>query len=287
MDVAAILKQYGIRPSKGLGQNFLVSDGVLDRIVAASDLAADDVLLEVGPGLGLMTRRLAERCRAVVAVELDRRMVAILGERLADLPNVHVVQGDILELDPCATVAAGLGLDPAAPLAYKVVANLPYYITSAALRHLLEPPGRPTLMTVMVQWEVAQRLVASPGQMSLLAVSVQVYGQPEVVARVPAESFYPPPSVDSAVVRIRVHPQPQVPAERSASFFRAVRAGYGQKRKTLQNSLSAGLALGREETAAALARAGVDASRRAQTLSIAEWLAVEAAVAARTRQVGE
>lgn len=270
MDVVGILRQYGIRPSKGLGQNFLISERVLERIVASAELGLGDVVLEVGPGLGLMTRRLAEACRGVVAVELDGRMVAILAERLADLGNVHVVEADILSVDPAETVAAELGLG-AAP-AYKVVANLPYYITSAALRHLLEGSQRPTLMTVMVQREVAGRLVAAPGGLSVLAVSVQVYGQPEIVARVPAGAFYPAPKVDSAVVRVRVYDEPLVPAGLRERFFRVVRAGFGQKRKQLANSLGAGLALGRAAAAAALAGAGIDPSRRAQTLSVAEWL---------------
>jgi len=285
VDVARLLREHGIRPSRGLGQNFLVSDGVLEKVVAASELSPTDVVLEVGPGPGLMTRRLAERCRAVVAVELDGRMIDILADRLGDLPNVHVVQGDILALDPAETVAAGLGslgipAESASPC-YKVVANLPYYITSAALRHLLEPAGRPALMTVMVQWEVARRLVAVPGALSLLAVSVQTYGEPEIVARVPAGAFYPPPSVDSAIVRVQVYQSPLVPDEDAAAFFRIVRAGFGQKRKTLQNSLSAGLGLHRDDVAAALARAGIDPGRRAQTLAIAEWLALEKALPAR------
>lgn len=270
MDVVGILRQYGIRPSKGLGQNFLISEGVLDRIVASAELGPGDVVLEVGPGLGLMTRRLAEACRGVVAVELDGRMVAILAERLGDLGNVHVVEADILAVDPAETVAACLGLG-AAPQ-FKVVANLPYYITSAALRHLLEGSQRPTLMTVMVQREVAGRLVAAPGGLSVLAVSVQVYGQPEIVARVPAGAFYPAPKVDSAVVRVRVYDEPLVPAAVREQFFRVVRAGFGQKRKQLANSLGAGLALGRAAAAAALGGAGIDPSRRAQTLSVAEWL---------------
>ena len=272
MDVVGLLKQYGIRPSKGLGQHFLVSEEVLDEVVAASELGAEDVVLEVGPGLGLMTQRLAAACRAVVAVELDRRMVAILAERLAHLDNVHLVEEDILAIDPAATVAGRLGLEAGAPPPYKVVANLPYYITSAALRHLLDRPWRPTLLTVMVQREVAQRLVAGPGQMSLLAVSVQAYGRPEMVAQVPAGAFYPAPKVDSAVVRVRVYEEPLVPEALRQGFFRLVRAGFAQKRKMLANSLGAGLALGREPVEAALARAGIDPRRRAQTLSVADWL---------------
>lgn len=271
MDVARILREYGVRPSKGLGQNFLVSEGVLDRIVASADLGPDDLVLEVGPGLGLMTRRLAEAACAVVAVELDRRMVAILSERLADLPNVHVVQADILEIDPAEAVAEATG-SAVEGLAFKVVANLPYYITSAALRHLLEGSRRPALLTVMVQREVAQRIVAEPGGMSLLSLAVQVYGRPTVVARVPAGAFYPPPKVDSAVVRIDVYEEPVAPEETIARLFWVARAGFAQKRKQLANSLSANLRLPRDVVVEALASAGLDPSARPQTLAVADWL---------------
>lgn len=279
-DVRELLRRHGIRPSKGLGQNFLTSDAALDAIVAAAELTPEDVVLEVGPGLGLLTRRLAERAGVVVAVELDERMVAALREEVGDRPNVHVVAGDILEVDPAAAVSRALGREGAGDLRYKVVANLPYYITSAALRQLLEASVRPTLLVLMVQREVAQRITAvaggavGRGDMSLLAVSVQVYGEPEVVRRVPARAFYPRPKVDSAVVRIRVHPEPRVPDELRRAFFRVARAAFAQRRKQLVNSLSANLALGRGVVQGALRAAGVEPSRRPQTVSIEEWVEI-------------
>lgn len=269
----ATLRHYGIRPSKGLGQNFLIDRGTLEQIVATAGLTRADTVLEVGPGVGVLTRRLAKAAGRVVAVELDARMVAILDETLADLPNVDVVAGDILEIDPAVAVAAG-GETPD----YRVVANLPYYITSAALRHLLEAPVRPRALTVMVQYEVAQRIVATPGDLSLLAISVQVYGEPQLAFRVPAAAFYPVPKVDSAVLQVAVYSQPLVPEAELPRFFRVVNAGFGQKRKQVHNSLSSNLALPRETVLAALEAAGVDPQRRPQTLAIAEWAALARAL---------
>lgn len=279
MDIGKILREYGVRPSKGLAQNFLVSEGVLDKIVAASELDPADVVLEVGPGLGLMTRRLAEAARAVVAIELDRRMIAILSDRLADLPNVHIVEADILAVEPAEVIAERLG-EGASGSPYKVVANLPYYITSAALRHLLESSRRPQSLTVMVQREVAQRIAAEPGAMSLLALSVQVYGRPEIVARVPAGAFYPPPKVDSAVVRVRVYDEPVAPEALRERLFRVARAGFEQKRKQLINSLSANLRLPREAVVEGLTRASIAPTARPQTLSVEDWLRLAEALPA-------
>jgi 16S rRNA (adenine1518-N6/adenine1519-N6)-dimethyltransferase len=288
----ALLEKYGIRPSKGLGQHFLADPVALDRIVAAAGLTPADIVLEIGPGLGTLTRRLAAQAGHVVAVELDRRMVEILGQELADCPNVEIVQGDILAV----SLSELLGADRQPPTAdrqlpaavgghpsvvsprFKVVANLPYYITSAVLRHVLEAPVRPSLAVLTVQREVAQRLVARPGDLSLLAVSVQFYGQPEVVARIPAGAFYPPPQVDSAVVRIRVFDRPPVEVDDVDRFFQVVRAGFGQKRKQLRNALAAGLHRPPEDVAARLTGAGIDPRRRAETLSLAEWAAVYTAM---------
>jgi len=250
-----------------LGQNFLEDPAILQRIVDAAELTPDDSVLEIGPGLGTLTRLLAASAGRVVAVELDERLTAILPEILADCPNVEIIHGDILALDPAA-------LFPERHPVYKVVANLPYYITSAVLRHLLESPARPRLMVLTLQREVARRLVAGPGEMSLLAVSVQFYGQPRIVGRIPAGAFYPPPQVDSAVVRIDVYDHPPVPVDDVEGFFRVVRAGFGQRRKQLRNALSQGLGRPAEEVAAALKRAGIAPQRRAETLSLAEWAAL-------------
>jgi len=279
MDVLAILGRYGIRPSKGLGQNFLLDQRVIDRIVQASEVGPQDNVLEVGPGVGILTERLAEQGANVVCVELDRKMVAILKETLQGRALVHIVEDDILRIDPVDTLTQILGLPNAEELQYKVVANLPYYITSAALRHLLTARVRPQILTVMVQKEVADRIVAEAGNLSLLAISVQVFGTPERICRVPAGAFYPRPQVDSAIVRVRMLPEPRVPHEELASFFRVVTAGFGQKRKQLHNSLSHNLSLEHNLVLSALGRAGISPDRRPQTCSIEEWAALARALA--------
>ena len=285
MDVRRLLKEFDIQPKKSLGQNFLVDRRALERIVEAAELGPEDIVLEIGPGLGTLTRLLAERARRVIAVELDQRLVEVLSQSLADCANVEIVQGDILQLDPVELIRSAtppLRCPPApllpcssAPLLpFKVVANLPYYITSAILRHLLTARVRPKLMVVTVQLEVARRITAEPGDMSLLAVSVQFYGQPRIVARIKASAFCPSPQVDSAVVRIDLGGPPVVEVEDVDSFFEVVRAGFAQRRKQLRNTLSAELALPTSEVVQVLSRAGVDPRRRAQTLSIEEWARV-------------
>jgi 16S rRNA (adenine1518-N6/adenine1519-N6)-dimethyltransferase len=267
--IAALLRAHGLHPRKRLGQHFLADPVALGRIVAAADLEPEEVVVEVGAGAGTLTRLLAEQAGRVVALELDDSLVGILREELADLANV--------EIRHCNALSFSTAEFP--HLGFKVVGNLPYYITSAVLRHFLETVPRPQLMVVTVQREVADRIVARPGQMSLLAVSVQLYGQPRIVARVPAGAFYPAPKVDSAVVRIDVGEGPAVllgAGIDETEFFRAVRAGFSQKRKTLRNSLSAGLGLSPASVGALLEDAGVDARRRAETLSLEEWVEVAA-----------
>ena len=280
MDVRRLLEAWDLRPSKGLGQNFLLDQTVLDRIVAAAELTADDVVLEIGPGLGTMTEWLAREAGHVIAVEVDDRLMPVLQSVLADLDNVTLIHGDILALDPHALVSAAdpqppssSVQHPAANVRYKVVANLPYYITSAILRHLFEASLKPQRTIITVQREVAQRIVAKPGQMSLLAVSVQFYGQPRLLFRIKPGSFYPSPGVESAVIQVDLHTTSLLPAEETASFFRVVRAGFAQRRKQLHNTLAAGLERAPEEVAAQLRGVGLDPRRRAQTLSLEEWVA--------------
>jgi 16S rRNA (adenine1518-N6/adenine1519-N6)-dimethyltransferase len=270
MDPRALLRQFDIRPKKSLGQNFLVNERAAAQIVAAAELEPIDVVLEVGPGLGALTRHLAARCRRVVAVELDQRLLPVLEYVLSDLHNVQLVHGDILELEPQTLLSPG----------YKVVANIPFYITSNLLRHLLEADIRPQLLVLTVQEEVARRIVAQPGDMSLLAVSVQVYGYPRIVNRLKAGAFYPRPKVDSAVVQIDLRSEGR-PAQEVPDldlFFELARAGFGQRRKQLHNALAAGLQYPRSEIDAALAQAGIDPRRRAETLSVAEWVALARAL---------
>lgn len=261
-DVARqLLKRYQVSTKKRLGQHFLVDPNVLDRILDAAELSPTDTVIEVGPGLGLLTLALAARAGRVIAIEVDRQLIPVLGETLAGRTNVELVPADILTVDP-AQLAGG---------PYLVVANLPYYITSPVLRHFLEAARQPERLVVMVQKEVADRIVAKPGALSLLAVSVQVYGTPRIVTVAPPSAFLPPPEVASAVLRIDVHPAPLVPAGEREWFFKVVNAGFSHPRKQLHNALSQALWFEPGGATAALETARIDPMRRAQTLSIEEW----------------
>ena len=266
IQVAALLKKYGLRPKKGLGQNFLSDPAILEKVTRAGGVTSQDTVLEIGPGLGTLTRTLAQTAAHVVAVEIDEHMFGPLGEVLAQNENVRLVQGDILSQSIPELMSA--------PQPYVVIANIPYYITSAIIRHLLESGHPPQRLALTVQREVAERMCAEPPGMSLLALSVQVYGSPGVVFRIPAGAFYPPPKVDSAVVMLEVYPEPLIAREKLDLFFKLAKAGFSQKRKTLRNALSAGMHWSKEETAARLARAGIDPQRRAETLNLFEWRAV-------------
>jgi 16S rRNA (adenine1518-N6/adenine1519-N6)-dimethyltransferase len=253
-----------------MGQHFLTSDSILADIADAASLTGSDVVVEVGPGMGALTAVLSERAGRVLAVELDANLVAKLGEILSPRRNVQIVQSDILELNLAqAMQAAGLPLAP-----YKVVANLPYYITTPVLRYFFDQPSPPTCIVVTVQAEVARRMVAAPPDMNFLAVLVQFYGRPELVRLVPPAAFYPPPKVGSAVVRIVMRDQPLLDADRTRMFVRLLSTGFGQPRKQLHNPLMQGTGRGRAEVIAALHASGIDEKRRAETLSLAEWLAL-------------
>jgi 16S rRNA (adenine1518-N6/adenine1519-N6)-dimethyltransferase len=262
MNAARLLRDYGLRPNKSLGQNFLQDDAALRKIISVSKIAATDTVLEIGPGLGSLTRYLALSAKYVVAVELDKSLLPILSSVVKGLENVRVVQGDILKIN----IAEWFRSD-----SYQVVANIPYYITSAIFRHLLESQPKPKSIVLTVQKEVAQRICAEQGDMSLLALSVQVFGRPEIVADIPAEAFYPAPDVDSSVIRLEISSDPAIPTTQLDSFFRLAKAGFGQKRKTLRNSLSAGLSISAEAAEGLLKKSGIDPKRRAETLSIPEW----------------
>ena len=257
-----LLRRYNLWPRKRLGQHFLVDESALARIVAAAELSRDEAVLEVGAGLGTLTRALAAAAGWVVAVEVDPHLMAALSQELADLTNVRLVEGDILKLDPAALMEER---------PYKVVANLPYGITAAVLRHLLEARVPPDRMVVTVQREVAERIVAREGRMSLLAVSVRFYGEPRILFRLKPGAFYPRPEVESAVVRIDRHPQPPVDVQDTAAFFRVVRAGFSQPRKQLRNSLAAGLGISPDEAVEALRGAGIDPLLRAERLRLEDW----------------
>lgn len=258
-----ILEKYNLTPKKSLGQNFINDDFVLARIAAAAELTPTDEVLEIGPGLGSLTRHLARTADRVVAVELDGRLLPILQEQLEGYDNVTLVHANILDIDP-----ADYFHQP-----YKIVGNVPYYITGAILRHLLSGQDKPTMMVLTVQEEVARRLTAEPGDLSLLAVSVQFYGRVEIVERIKAGAFWPRPKVDSAVICISLYNELVVQTKDEEAFFNLVKTGFNQKRKQLQKNLRM-IEGNKTEVRQKLQSAGVDGKRRAETLSLEEWAAV-------------
>ena len=262
LDIFPLLQKYQVQPKKSLGQNFLVDPNGLNKVVQAAKVSSEDTVLEIGAGLGSLTYLLAQQSRQVVAVELDTRLIASLREALAGFTNVTICEGDMLKLSPDVLIDAER---------YVVVANIPYYITSALIRHLLEADHKPTRMVLTVQQEVAERILARDGKMSLLALSVQVYGKPELKARIPAGCFYPPPEVDSAVLSIELYEEPIVPSGSLDLFFKLAHAGFAQKRKTLRNTLATGMNESPAWAEKLLTAAGIDPQRRAETLSMQEW----------------
>ena len=262
LDAAAVLKRYGLRANKSLGQNFLQDPFALENIVSAAEIQPSEFVLEIGPGLGSLTRYLALSASEVVAVELDPKLIPPLKAILASYSNVRIIQGDFLRLSPRELITADH---------YLVVANIPYYITSAVIRHVLEGDNKPRRIVLTIQKEVAERICAAPGDLSLLALSVQVYGKPRIAAHIPAEAFFPIPTVDSAVLCVDIYDHPLINQELLGLFFKLTKAGFSQKRKTLRNALSAGLRISTSEAANLLTQTGIDPQRRAETLSIEEW----------------
>jgi|SRR5665648_69647 len=262
LNVPALLRQHQLRPRKSLGQNFLIDNQALEKVVDAAEITKNDQVLEIGAGLGSLTRFLAMAANQVVAVELDKHLIPLLKTVLAQETNIEVICGDILDLDPSRLMHQD---------GYLVVANIPYYITSAIIRHLLEAAHKPRRMVLTIQEEVAKRICAKPGDLSLLALSVQVFGQAKIVASIPAGAFYPPPKVDSSVIKIDLYEKPVIPAGNLDSFFQLAKAGFSQKRKMLRNSLSAGLGWPVNQTQNLLMSCEIDPTRRAETISLTEW----------------
>ena len=259
----SLLRQFGLKARKSLGQHFLVDEAVLNTIIEAAELSLKDTVIEVGPGLGILTNELARRAGQVIAVELDAELASLLQRRLVSLSNLLLINADILQVK-LSQLLGGKSK-------YKVVANLPYYITSPVLRYFVEASPKPSLMVVMVQKEVGQAIVASAGNMSLLAVSLQMYSRIRIVSPVPAQSFYPQPKVDSVILRFDILPEPAVKVADIRGFFEVVKGGFSSPRKQLHNSLAHGLGMKPAEVAPFLKRAAIDTERRAETLSLEEW----------------
>jgi 16S rRNA (adenine1518-N6/adenine1519-N6)-dimethyltransferase len=262
LETHALLKKYSIRPKKSLGQNFLVEPAGLRKVLTAAELQGDEQVLEIGAGLGSLTVLLAQNAKEVLAIEIDQKLFPALQEALAPYANVKTIHDDILNLD-----LDGLLHDQD----FVVVANIPYYITSAIIRKLLEANKRPSRMILTIQKEVAERIIARDGKMSLLALSVQVYGKPELVATIPAGAFYPAPDVDSAVLKLTLYEKPLIQEQNLDLFFKLAQAGFSQKRKTLRNSLASGLSISSQQAEKILADAQLESNRRAETLNLEEW----------------
>jgi 16S rRNA (adenine1518-N6/adenine1519-N6)-dimethyltransferase len=262
-DSRKILAAYGIRPNKKLGQNFIIDPIFLSRIADAAEIKPEDVVVEIGAGLGALTRELSARSKQVIAVEFDTQLMPALDWSTGDLENVIVLYGDIMDMDIGTIARSGF---------YLVVANIPYNITSRLIRRLMEAPIPARRVVLTIQFEVAERILAVPGSMNLLALSVQVYGLPQIIARLPAEAFYPKPKVDSAIMRIDTYPVPRVEKELLPRFFRTAKAGFSQRRKQLKNALSGSLGMKGEDVVQWLEGAGIMPSARAQELDIEDWI---------------
>ena len=258
----ALMNQYGIRPTKKRGQNFLIDEEVYERILDTADLLDMDTVLEIGPGLGTLTGYLADEVQKVIAVELDKKLVELLRDTFVDHPTVAIVEGDILD-QPVSV----FGVQPP----YKVVANIPYNITAPILRKFLVDDVQPTDMTLLMQREVGERITAKPGSMSILGISVQLYGTPSLVDIVPARALLPPPEVESCIVRIdNIHPFPYTDIS-ERDFWRVVKIGFSAKRKQLKNNLASGLDISINDVVGALEKIGLLPTVRAQELSIMDW----------------
>jgi 16S rRNA (adenine1518-N6/adenine1519-N6)-dimethyltransferase len=277
MDARNQLHRLGTRAKKGLGQHFLVDRAVLEKIISAAELEPSDTVIEVGPGLGILTEELVKKAGKVIAIEADSKLASSLQKTFSKIPQLTVLNANVLEIDPGEIFAKKRQ-------SYKVVANLPYYIAAPILRHFLEASLKPSLMVVMVQKEVGQSIVAAPGDMSILGISVQLYGKPAIVDYVPAQSFYPQPKVDSAIVRIDVYPRPSVEVEGIAGFFEMVKAGFSAPRKQIRNSLALGLQLDSAAVVELLQQAGIAPQRRPETLSLEEWAKLHRAFVSKVKK---
>ena len=264
-----LLNELDVRPSKGLGQNFLFERGVTDRIARGAGLTRDDRVLEIGPGLGILTEALLAHAGSVTVVEYDRRLAGHLRATFGGDERFRLVQADAL-----GVASAELFPDERP---FSVVANLPYNIATGVIRHLLDQGRRPDRLVLMIQREVAERIVASPGELSVLGVATQFHAEARILFDVAPTVFVPPPTVTSSVIRLDIRPSLPLAEEEIPEFMRIVRAGFNQKRKQVANSVAARFGLPKAEVEAWFRRAGVDPDRRAQTLTVADWVAVRQA----------
>lgn len=257
-----IIKSQGIALDKRLGQNFLVEESYIEKIIKTATIKDNETILEIGAGIGNLTSKIAEFASRIVSVEIDQRLIPVFLQVTSEFTNVEIIQGDILTLDLMKLISGE----------YKVIANIPYYISTAVTRFLTESNNPPGNMILTLQKEVAERMCQKPGNFSLLALSVQIFGEPKIALYIPAGAFYPKPEVDSAVIRIDRHLNPVVPDNILPLLFRLARAGFSQKRKTLRNSLAGGMHWNTDLTQELLLKAGIEPIRRAEELGIDEWV---------------
>lgn len=263
-----LVKKHGFKFTKSLGQNFLIDDNIVDKIVAGAGIGPGDKIIEVGPGIGTLTREMASRAEALMAVEIDKNLIPILADTLGDYDNVKIVNEDIIKADIKGLIDENLSGGPV-----KLVANLPYYITTPIIMRFLEENINVTDIVVMVQKEVAERMNAQPGgkDFGALSVAVQYYCDTEIVAKVPRHLFVPQPNVDSIVIALRIRPERKYKVDDEDLYFKVVKAAFGQRRKTLLNSISSMGNLSKDQVKEALEEAGIDPKRRGETLSLDEF----------------
>jgi 16S rRNA (adenine1518-N6/adenine1519-N6)-dimethyltransferase len=277
-EIKNLLRNYGIKPSKAKGQNFLINQNIIKKIIETADLHQDDYVLEIGPGFGILTKELVKLSKKVLTIELDKGLVFFIKRKFKNIKNLEVLAADILKIKNEQIVKI-LNCDKKG---YKVVANLPYAITKPIIKKFLTYKPKPKEIVVLVQKEVAQKIAAKPGELSLLALSVQLYGQPEIIGYVAKSNFYPQPKVDSAILKIKLWPQffapqikeilrPELKFEEK-NFWQLVKIGYSSPRKQLQNNLAAGLKLDKNIVKKTLKLANLNEKIRAQDLSLANWL---------------
>jgi len=251
---------YGIKPLKRLGQNFLIDKNVVKKVIKAAELHSKDIVLEVGPGIGALTKEIAKKAGKVIAVEKDPRMVKILIENLKEFKNIEIINKDILKNYELRIMN----------YEYKIVANLPFYITAPVIRKFLESKYPPEEMVLIVQKEVAQRICSKPPKMNILAVSVQFYAKPKIISYISKKSFWPSPKVDSAIIKIV--PQKKYKDIDIDLFFKVVKAGFAHPRKQLANNLTNGLKLNKQEVNDLLLKNNIKPSQRAETLAVQDWI---------------
>jgi len=255
------LRKYNIRPNKLMGQNFLINENTLKKIIEAADLNKNDTVLEVGPGLGVLTKELVKKVKKVITIEKDEQMIEVLKQEIEDDKNIEIIHGDVLD----EIKNSRLKIEN-----YKVVANIPYYLTSHLIRTLLESENQPKEIVLLIQKEVAQRICASIPRMNLLSISVQFYGNPEIISIIPKEDFWPEPKIDSAIIKIANIKKPE--NVNIKKFFKLIKAGFSSPRKQLANNLSNNLNLNKEEIKKALAECNLNIQARASNLEIKDWI---------------